>query len=327
MSNTAARLRLVTFHCSRNNQPRVGAFMGDSGAIFDFQHHISTSNSSQNDAYNACSDMQLLINSSSSGLVASLKEMWLNAQTKRQSCIESANTVLHAPIPLPKRNIFCVGKNYLDHIAEVKAADSRKAGDSSTEKAVEIPKFAQFFTKAPDCVVAPNATVDLHANLTKWLDYEAELAVIIGKGGRDISKANAFDHVFGYSIGNDITARDIQRRHVQFFKGKTLDTTCPMGPCIVPRSELPDAVASNLSIQLWLNGELKQNSRTSNMIFKIDDIIEQLSQGFTLKPGDIILTGTPAGVAFASTPPFALKSGDSMRIEIENIGVLRNNVA
>jgi 2-keto-4-pentenoate hydratase/2-oxohepta-3-ene-1,7-dioic acid hydratase in catechol pathway len=155
------------------------------------------------------------------------------------------------------------------------------------------------------------------------LDYEVELAVIIGKTGRDISKENALAHVFGYTVANDITARDVQKKHNQWFKGKSLDSTCPLGPCIVPASQID---ASDLPIKMWINGEKRQDSRTSNMIFNVATIIEQLSAGFTLYPGDIILTGTPQGVGFAMQPPQVLKPGDLMEAEIEGIGRLVNRV-
>lgn len=223
---------------------------------------------------------------------------------------------LLAPIPRPPRNVFCVGKNYLDHVQEI----NNKNGDSSP---VSLPKYAQFFTKAPECVVATGEAVPSHPTVTKWLDYEIELGVIIGKAGVNITKENAMDHVFGWTIGNDISARDVQKRHTQFFKGKTLDGSCPLGPCIVPKQFLS---ASDLSLKLWINGELRQNGRTSMMIFDVPSIIEQLSAGFTLRPGDVILTGTPAGVGYAMAPPQALKAGDVMRLEIEDIGILENIV-
>lgn len=320
-------LRLATFFSRGNALPRIGILTLDNSKVFDIQaffaKNVDFSNSKK--LQNKCNDMISIIENETSTLPL-LKSALVSCKESDISFIDINEVSLLAPIPLPSRNIFCVGKNYLDHIAEVKAADSlTKNTDTSDSKAsVEIPKYAQFFTKAPDCVIGPKQTVERHEKLTNWLDYEAELAVVIGKQGRDIPVQDALNHVFGYSIGNDVTARDIQRRHVQFFKGKTLDSSCPMGPCIVPRLDLPDDIASNLAIKLWLNDELKQNSRTSNMIFNVANIIHQLSQGFTLKPGDIILTGTPAGVGYASTPPFSLKSGDHIKIEIENIGILEN---
>lgn len=220
----------------------------------------------------------------------------------------------------PCSRLARLGKNYLDHIAEVKAKDSSDTNNS----AIELPKYPQLFTKAPECVVAPNDFIESHKDISKYLDYEAELAVIIGLKGRDIARENAMDHVFGYTIANDVTARDIQRHHVQFFKGKTLDRTCPLGPYIVPKQDILDPM--NLFIKLWLNDQLMQNSNTSKMIFDIKDIIVHLSRGFTLLPGDIILTGTPEGVGYARKPPVTLKPNDRVRIEIENLGILENHV-
>jgi 2-keto-4-pentenoate hydratase/2-oxohepta-3-ene-1,7-dioic acid hydratase in catechol pathway len=218
-----------------------------------------------------------------------------------------------------------VGKNYLDHVREIHVKNTASNSDPVGASAVHVdtPKYAQFFTKAPECVVAPGEGVPAHANLTRWLDYEVELAVIVGKQGVNISRADALNHVFGWTIGNDITARDVQKRHTQFFKGKTLDGTCPLGPCIVPKEDLD---ASDLSLKLWVNGDLRQNGRTSDMIFDVPAIIEQLSAGFTLYPGDVILTGTPSGVGYAMNPPQALKSGDVVRLEIEGIGSLENTI-
>lgn len=232
--------------------------------------------------------------------------------------LATKSVVLRPPLK-PIRNIICVGKNYSDHIAEVSKRDA-KDGKSNVS---EPPKYPMFFTKAPQCVVAHNDKVDSHEHLTKWLDYEAELAVIIGKTCRDVPAKRAMEKIFGYTCANDITARDLQRRHGQFFKGKTLDTTCPLGPCIVPASDLDP---SDLAIKLTLNGEVKQDSRTSKMIFSIPELIASLSEGFTLYPGDIILTGTPDGVAYAADPPFALKHGDHMKVEIEHIGALENTI-
>lgn len=224
---------------------------------------------------------------------------------------------LMAPIPRPHRNVFCVGRNYMDHVAE---GDRAQGKDTS-----ELPKFPQFFTKAPDTVIAPGAAIPDHTatGVTKWLDYEAELTLIIGKPGANISKEDALSHVFGWTIGNDVTGRDLQRRHGQWFKGKSLDRSCPLGPWIVPADELD---AADLAIRLWVNGEQRQSSRTSKMIFDVKEIIHQLSQGFTLLPGDVILTGTPEGVGYAMQPPQVLKDGDVVDIEIEGIGRLSNPV-
>ncbi|HYF08230.1 MAG TPA: fumarylacetoacetate hydrolase family protein, partial [Acetobacteraceae bacterium] len=169
----------------------------------------------------------------------------------------------------------------------------------------------------------PDEPIPDHAGTTQWLDYEVELAVVIGREGRDIPAERALDHVFGWTIANDVTGRDLQRRYGQWFKGKSLDRSCPLGPCIVPAADLD---ASDLAISLTINGEGRQSSRTSKMIFDVKEIIHQLSAGFTLKPGDVILTGTPEGVGYAMQPPQTLKPGDVMALTIEGIGTLTNAI-
>jgi 2-keto-4-pentenoate hydratase/2-oxohepta-3-ene-1,7-dioic acid hydratase in catechol pathway len=228
----------------------------------------------------------------------------------------AANGVkLLAPIPRPRRNVFCVGRNYMDHVAE----GDRTRGVTNSE----LPKFPQFFTKAPETVIGPDEWTHDHANATKWLDYEVELAVIIGKPGRDISKEDALSHVFGWTIANDVTGRDLQRRYGQWFKGKSLDRSCPLGPWIVPADEL-DALSTG--IRCYVNNEKRQDSNTTKMIFDVKEIIHQLSIGFTLLPGDIIMTGTPEGVGYAMQPPQTLKAGDVIRCEIDGIGSLTTTV-
>jgi 2-keto-4-pentenoate hydratase/2-oxohepta-3-ene-1,7-dioic acid hydratase in catechol pathway len=223
---------------------------------------------------------------------------------------------LQAPIPKPRRNVFCVGRNYMDHVAE----GDRTRGITNSE----VPKYPQFFTKAADCVIAPGANVPTHEGVTKWLDYEVELVAIIGTAGRDIPKEKALEHVYGWTIGNDVTGRDLQRRHGQWFKGKSLDRSCPLGPVIVPASDMN---AADLAISLKLNGEQRQASRTSKMIFDVTEIIHQLSSGFTLLPGDVIMTGTPEGVGYAMQPPQTMKAGDVMELTIEGIGTLTNTIS
>ncbi|MFO0466553.1 MAG: fumarylacetoacetate hydrolase family protein [bacterium] len=227
-----------------------------------------------------------------------------------------ASVALQAPIPQPRRNVFCVGRNYMDHVAE----GDRTRGITNSE----VPKYPQFFTKAADCVIAPGAKVPTHEGVTKWLDYEVELVAIIGTAGRDIRKEKALQHVYGWTIGNDVTGRDLQRRHGQWFKGKSLDRSCPLGPVIVPAGDLS---AADLAIGLKINGEQRQASRTSKMIFDVPEIIHQLSAGFTLLPGDVIMTGTPEGVGYAMQPPQTLKAGDVMELTIEGIGTLTNTIS
>jgi 2-keto-4-pentenoate hydratase/2-oxohepta-3-ene-1,7-dioic acid hydratase in catechol pathway len=219
---------------------------------------------------------------------------------------------LEAPIPNPVRNIFCVGKNYLDHVKELAAHAGGGTG------------YPQFFTKATASVNGPFDTIPTHAGVTEQMDYEAELAVIIGKPGRDIAAAEAYGHIFGYTALNDVTARDLQKRHGQWFKGKSLDGFCPMGPWIVPR----DAVSwpLELTVKGFVNGEMRQCASTRDMMVPVDRLIESLSAGMTLLAGDIIATGTPAGVGMGMDPPRFLKSGDAVRVEIDGIGWIENRV-
>ena len=225
--------------------------------------------------------------------------------------IASDQAQLLAPIPRPRKNVFCVGRNYVEHVNE----GARALGTDA-----KLPEVPNFFTKAPTTINAPGAPVRLDNGLTKLLDYEVELAVIIGKAGRDIPRARAYEHVFGYTIANDVTARDLQRRHQQWFKGKSLDTTCPLGPCIVTADEIGDP--TTLELSLTVNGEERQRATTDMMIFDIPAIIEFLSAGLTLEPGDIIATGTPSGVGFAMEPPVGLKDGDIVVARIDRIGEL-----
>lgn len=239
----------------------------------------------------------------------------LAANPPAAAVLPLASVALQAPIPRPRRNVFCVGRNYMDHVAE----GDRTRGITQSE----VPKYPQFFTKAADTVIAPGAVVPSHSGVTKWLDYEVELVAVIGKAGCDIPKEKALEHVFGWTIGNDVTGRDLQRRHGQWFKGKSLDRSCPLGPVLVPADDLD---ASDIAISLTINGEQRQSSRTSKMIFDVKDIIHQLSAGFTLLPGDVILTGTPEGVGYAMQPPQTLKPGDVMALTIEGIGTLTNPI-
>ncbi|WP_439810750.1 fumarylacetoacetate hydrolase family protein [Bordetella bronchiseptica] len=214
------------------------------------------------------------------------------------------------------RNVFCVGRNYREHIIEGNLARGRPANS--------FPEAIEFFTKAPTAVVGHGGHVKRHAGLTDSLDYEVELAIVIGRAGADIPREKALDHVFGYTIVNDITARDLQARHGQWFKGKSLDTSCPMGPVVVHRSAIPDA--NRLAVSLSVNGELRQQDNTSDMIFDVATVIAQLSAGMTLLPGDVIATGTPKGVGFALTPPRCLQVGDVVSASVEHIGTLTNEI-
>lgn len=219
---------------------------------------------------------------------------------------------LMAPIPEPRKNIFCVGRNYAEHIAE---------GERAQKQTIGITDHPVFFTKPPSAVVAPGGDGLIFPHVSEAIDYEVELAVVIGRAGRNIAKSDALDHVFGYTILNDITARDVQRRHGgQYFKGKALDGSCPIGPWIVTADEITDPHA--LSISLTVNEEQRQDGTTADMIFDIPTLIASLSEGLTLEPGDIIATGTPSGVGYAMEPPQFLKDGDVVACTISEIGTL-----
>ncbi len=223
---------------------------------------------------------------------------------------------LEAPIPRPRRNIFCVGKNYHDHAQEFAAS-----GFDSSASSGAVPKHPIIFSKVPDCVIAHRDLVSIDPKVSEAIDYEAELGVIIGKGGRGISAADALDHVWGYTIVNDVTARDLQGLYSQWLIGKSQDTFCPMGPWAVTRDEID---LNDTRIQCWINGELRQSANTRDLIFDVPTIIETISAGVSLIPSDVIATGTPAGVGIGFKPPKYLVSGDVARIEISGIGVLEN---
>src|SRR5690242_15433831 len=223
---------------------------------------------------------------------------------------------LLAAIPRPLKNVFCVGRNYAEHAAE----SFRAAG-----KEVKLPPAPNIFTKSVTAINDPYGDIPFDASVSEQIDWEVELAVIIGTGGRHISRAEALDHVWGYTVLNDVSARDIQNRPgMQWFLGKSLDGSCPIGPWIVTADEI--ANPRNLHLRLMVNGEMKQEDTTANMLFDVPAIIEELSRALTLEPGDIIATGTPAGVGYARTPPEFLKPGDIVETAIAEIGTMRNRV-
>ena len=226
-----------------------------------------------------------------------------------------ASVTLHAPLR-PRKNVFCVGRNYLAHAEE----GARARGEQ-----LKLPAVPTIFTKAPTAIADPDATLQLDSRVSQRYDWEAELAVVIGTRCKNVREENALDVVFGYTCLNDISARDLQNATTQWFMGKTLDDTCPLGPWIVTADELGDP--QQLEVSLRLNGVVKQHAPTSSMIFTIPRIIAYLSQGTTLEPGDLIATGTPEGVGFARTPPEFMQDGDIVEVEISKIGVLRNRLA
>ncbi|HAE02737.1 MAG TPA: hydrolase [Rhodospirillaceae bacterium] len=225
---------------------------------------------------------------------------------------------LLAPVPRPRRNIFCVGKNYFDHAHEFASSGF----DSSAAKGA-IPEAPIIFSKVPECVVRTGDPIRIDASVSTAIDYEAELAVIIGKGGRNITPEAALSHVWGYTIVNDITARDLQGQHSQWLIGKSQDSFCPMGPWAVTA----DAVdLADTTVKCWVNGEIRQDSNTKLLIFDVPTIIAALSNGITLQPGDVIATGTPAGVGIGFKPPKYMVPGDVVRVEVSGIGTLENPV-
>ena len=239
-----------------------------------------------------------------------------NAISSNNFNYTSLNSIkLLAPIPNPKRNIFCLGKNYVEHAKEIKMTKISGTG---------IPDFPIYFTKVASPAIGNGDSIIFSNEVTKQVDYEVELAIVIGKEGINIKPERVEEYIFGYTIVNDVSARDLQGKHIQWFKGKSLDTFCPMGPVLVHKSEIPFPV--NLDIRCSINGELRQNSNTKSLIFDIPYIISDLSKGLTLKPGDIICTGTPSGVGLGFNPPKVLRSGDVVECYVENIGTLVNKV-
>ncbi len=245
-------------------------------------------------------------------VMALLRDIEKTPQTKP---ILLTQVILKAPIPRTTKNVFCVGWNYLEHFNE---------GGAKMQDNRELPKWPVFFSKAPTAINGPYDAIPFDANVSTSLDWEVELGVILGKAGKNISEADAMSHIFGYTIINDVTWRDIQRRHGgQWDKGKSLDGTCPMGPCIVTADEIDP---NNLDVECRVSGVVKQKSNTKHLYFKIPRLIHDLSLGQTLEPGDVISTGTPEGVGFARTPPEFMKDGDLLETEIAGIGVMRNPI-
>jgi len=226
-----------------------------------------------------------------------------------------AGATLHAPLR-PRKNVFCVGRNYLAHAEE----GARVRGEE-----LKLPSVPTFFSKAPTAIADPEATLHLDGAVSQKYDWEAELGVVIGTRCKNVREADALGVIFGYTCVNDVSARDVQNATTQWFKGKTLDDTCPLGPWIVSADEIADP--QHLDVSLRVNGETKQRASTSVMIFSVARIIAELSKGLTLEPGDVIATGTPEGVGFARNPPEFLKDGDVVEVEVSQVGVLRNRVA
>ena len=296
-------MRLVTFVPKKGAAPRVGL-------VRDGNQVVDLTQAGGKPPFD-CGDMISLIAAGPKAIA------WLRkTAAKSKKALPLGKVKLLAPIPRPRKNVFCVGWNYVEHFEEGKQARGHN---------IEFPAHPAFFSKAPTSVIGPYDTVPLHAGVTEKLDWEVELGVVIGKGGTNIKEANALKHVFGYTVINDVSAREVQRQHgQQWFKGKTLDGTCPMGPWIETADALPNF--QNLRLTSRVNGVTKQDSNTSYMYFKVPRVIAELSAGLTLEPGDIISSGTPSGVGHARTPPEFMKSGDVLETEVVGLGLLRNRI-
>lgn len=251
-----------------------------------------------------------LIEQGDDGLLALESALQKHKEDPLAQPYDLSEVTLEAPLKMQK-NIFCIGKNYRDHVTEFEGNEN-----------APIPEAPIFFSKLPTSVIGPNEQINPHPEATSMADYEGELAVIIGKRGTNIPESEALDYVFGYTILNDVTARDLQKKHVQWLIGKSLDTFCPMGPAIL----LSDKQPHIFDIKTHVNGELKQADSTDSLIFSIEQLIATISQGITLEPGDVISTGTPQGVGMGQRPPRFLQSEDEISITISEIGTLTNSV-
>jgi 2-keto-4-pentenoate hydratase/2-oxohepta-3-ene-1,7-dioic acid hydratase in catechol pathway len=298
-------MRLLTFR--DDSGQHVGVL--EEGRIFDISTLVGT------ELQRESLDMLELIRAGAP-VIDQIRRRLSNANRPEPAATSLAAVEVMAPTPRPSKNIFCVGRNYREHAIE----SFRAAG-----KEVRLPESPNIFTKAVTTVNGPYADIPFDPAVSLQVDWEVELAVVIGVGGRHLRKEEALSHVFGYTVLNDVTARDIQNRPgIQWFQGKSLDGFCPMGPVLVTADEIADP--QNLHLQLEVNGILKQDSDTSLMLFDVATVIAHLSEVLTLEPGDIIATGTPDGVGFARTPPEFLHPGDLMESSIEGIGTMRNRV-
>ena len=239
----------------------------------------------------------------------------ISQAAKDAHCVLREQVTLCSPIPRPRQNVICLGLNYVDHVSETSAAKQEE---------VKLPRSPIVFTKAANSMNGPYSDIEINTNVSAKMDWEAELGVIIGKSGFAISEQDAMQHVFGYTVINDVTARDRQKWHKQFYIGKSYRGCCPMGPVIVTADEIKDP--HDLELRSWVNGNLKQESNTKHQIFSIANVISVLSQGMELEAGDIIATGTPSGVGYARTPPEFLMPGDVVECEVENIGKISNRI-
>ncbi len=301
-------MRLLTFVLESDRTPRVGLLKGDD-VVLDIREAAAAAGRAL--PFDP-GDMVSLIAAGPEALEAVRR---VAAAGGARAALPLDRVRLLAPIPRPRKNVFCLGWNYLEHFAE---GERIRRGDQSP------PGYPVFFTKAVTAVTGPTDPIPFDPKVSEKIDWEVELVIVVGPGGKDIPEARALEHVFGYTAMNDVSARDLQRRHGgQWFKGKSLDGTCPMGPWIVTADEIDPG---NLRVTTRVNGVTKQDSSTKHFYFKIPRILAELSLGLTLEAGDLISTGTPEGVGFARTPPEFLKPGDLLETEVEGIGVLRNRI-
>ena len=299
-------MKLLTFSTSAHTVPRIGVMRNDD--IVDIESAARIAGTAL--AFDP-TDMLSLIECGSAGL-DQIRAL-LDAYREGQAVPEKMR--VHAPIPRPRKNVFCVGWNYVEHFEE---------GERIRQSGQELPARPVFFTKAPTTVIGPFDDIPCDPALSNKFDWEVELGVVIGKQGKSLTEENALAHVFGFTVINDISVRDVQRAHGgQWFKGKSFDGTCPMGAYLVTSDEVDH---DNLRLTCTVNGAIKQDSNTKYMYFKIPRLLVELSRGMTLEPGDIISTGTPAGVGFARNPPEYLKPGDVVETEIMGLGWMRNTM-
>ena len=297
-------MKFATFSLKGQGKPRLGVIDDSSKAILDLS------------SLGVQGGMLELIQGGEAGLDAVRK---LCSDAPASAWTPLSDVVLHAPLSVP-RNIFCVGKNYHAHAQEF----HNSGFDAGSKSSEAIPAFPIVFSKATTAVIGPLEPIPSYLDETNTVDYEGELAVVIGHGGRGIDRADALDHVFGFTILNDVTSRKLQRDHAQWFIGKSLDGFCPMGPWIVSRDELGPLEA--LSLRTFVDGEPRQSARLADMIFDVPELIATISRRTTLVAGDVIATGTPEGVGIGFTPPKFLQRGQRVRIEVDGIGVLENAV-
>ncbi|MDA0653032.1 MAG: fumarylacetoacetate hydrolase family protein [Proteobacteria bacterium] len=297
-------MKLVTF--ARRGAARIGIVDSETNTVID----LSIA------APKLPTDMTAFIEAGDRALAAAAKAVQTR---KKEARLLLSRVRLSAPIPTPRRNVLCVGKNYYDH-----AKEFDDSGFNATKGESAIPELPIIFTKAPSSVIGPGDPIPGYLDHTKSVDYEVELGVIIGKGGRGISKRDALKHVYGYTIINDVTARHVQADHKQWFLGKSIDGFCPMGPWLVTADEIGNV--KKLRVESKVNGEIRQSAVVKDLIFDIPTLIATLSKGMTLQSGDIIATGTPAGVGIGFKPPKFLKKGDVVTLTIDRLGVLENTV-